>query len=53
MSYQNGFEDAVELCLSEILESKSNEEAIKKIKHLLGIMKSNKFESIRQKIGAF
>jgi len=52
LSYQSGFEDAVELCLSEIIESKSKEEAAKKIKGLLGIMMSNKFERIRQKLGA-
>jgi len=53
MGYQNGFEDAIELCLSEIVESKSKKEAVKKIKGLLGIMKSNKFERIRQKLGTF
>jgi len=52
-SYLTGVEDGFELCLKEVMASKDKEDAIKKLKGLLGFVKSNKFERIRREIGAF
>jgi len=53
MSYNNGIEDAIELCLKEILESKDKDEAVQRVKGLLGFMKTSKFDRIKKLIGAF
>ncbi len=46
-------EDTLELCLKEVVESKDKDEAIRRLKGLLGFVKSNKFKRIKQEIGAF
>jgi hypothetical protein len=51
-SYQSGLEDATELCLSEIVEASTKDEAVCKVKTLLGYMKTEKFERIKNLIGA-
>lgn len=52
MSYQEGFEDSLELCLDEVKGSNNKEEAIQRIQYLLGLVKEHKFDRIKQMIGA-
>ena len=51
-SYQEGFEDSLELCLSEVKTSTSKKDAVQKIRYLLGLVKEHKFDRIKQIIGA-
>lgn len=51
-SYQEGFEDSLELCLSEVKTSISKKDAVQKIRYLLGLVKEHKFDRIKQIIGA-
>jgi len=52
LSYQDGFEDATELCLKEVDDARSKSDAVKRIKYLLGLVKEDKFEKIKQMLGA-
>jgi len=52
MSYQDGFEDATELCLRELCEAKSRTEARRRVKYLLDLVKEDKFDKIKQMLGA-
>jgi len=51
MSYQRGFEDAVELCLMEIEKTENIEEIRRRIQYLLGLVKEHKFDQIKQRLG--
>lgn len=53
MSYQDGFEDATELCLKEITKAKGMEEAIRQIRYILGLVKEDKFDRIKKMLGVF
>jgi hypothetical protein len=52
MSYQEGFEDAAELCLDEVKKSNDKSEAADRIKELIELVKQNKFDRIRHMLGA-
>lgn len=52
MSYQEGFEDSLELCLFEVKRSKNKRDAIERIRYLLGLVKERKFDRIKQMLGA-
>jgi len=47
-SYRRGFEDAVELCLSEISRAKSLEEAGRRVGDVLSLVKEDKLERLKQ-----
>lgn len=51
MDYQNGFEDAVELCITEIEDSTNKRTALEKMNEILALIKENKFEQIKHKLG--
>lgn len=51
-SYQEGFEDSLELCLTELKRSNSKRDAVERIKYLLGLVKEHKFDRIKQILGA-
>jgi len=51
-SYQEGFEDSLELCLSEVKRSNSKKDAVHRIKYLLGLVKEHKFDRIKEILGA-
>lgn len=52
MTYQDGFEDATELCLSEIKWAKTKTDAQQKVMYLLGLVKEQKFGKIKKMLGA-
>ena len=47
-SYGRGQEDAFELCLYELNRSKSLDEARRRIEEILGLVKEDKIERLRQ-----
>ena len=47
-SYRRGFEDAAELCLSEINESKTLKEAKQRVETVLSLIKEDKLERLKQ-----
>jgi len=51
-SYQEGFEDSLELCLSEVKESSNKKDAVQRIRYILGLVKEHKFDRIKQILGA-
>ncbi len=51
-TYQEGFEDSLELCLTEVKSSNSKKDAIARIRYLLGLVKEHKFDRLREMIGA-
>jgi hypothetical protein len=51
-NYQEGFEDSLELCLSEVKESSNKEDAVQRIRYILGLVKEHKFDRIKQILGA-
>ena len=51
-TYQEGFEDSLELCLAEVKRSNSKKDAVERIKYLLGLVKEHKFDRIKQILGA-
>lgn len=51
MSYQEGFEDSLELCLSEVKKSTSKKDAVHRIQYLLGLIKEHKLDRVKQMIG--
>ncbi len=51
MSYQEGFEDALELCLLEVKKPKTRKDALERIRYFLGLVKEHKFVRIREMIG--
>lgn len=52
MSYEEGFEDAAELCLDEAKRANDKSDIIKRIESLLELVKQNKFDRIRHMLGA-
>lgn len=52
MSYQEGFEDSLELCLVEVKRSKTKKVALDRIQYFLGLVKEHKFDRIKEAIGA-
>lgn len=48
MSYHDGFEDAAELSLSEVRNSKSVTEAIDRLNDILSLVKEDKFDRIKK-----
>jgi hypothetical protein len=51
-TYREGFEDSLELCLTEVKKSNSKKDAITRIRYLLGLVKEHKFDRLREMIGA-
>lgn len=52
LSYREGFEDSLELCLEEVGKSKGKQDAIQRIRYLLGLVKERKFDRIKEMLGA-
>lgn len=48
MSYVDGFEDATELCLATLEDSKTRDDSIDKVKEYLGLLKEQKFARLKQ-----
>lgn len=48
MSYTQGFEDAVELCIAETEDAESKKKAVKKMNNILVLVKENKFERLKR-----
>ena len=48
VSYEQGFEDAVELCIAETEDAGAKEDAVKKMNDLLVLVKENKFARIKR-----
>jgi len=46
--YRRGFEDAIELCLASINETKSLEDVRKRIHEYLSLIKEEKIERLKQ-----
>jgi len=47
-SYRRGFEDCAELCLSEVNESESLEEAKRRLQDVLSLIKEDKIERLKR-----
>jgi hypothetical protein len=52
VSYQNGFEDALELCIAETEDSSTRQEALEKMDEILTLIKENKFRQIKLRLGS-
>jgi hypothetical protein len=52
MSYEKGFEDALELIYADVEQSKNKKDALQRIRYLLGLIKEHKIDRIKQMIGA-
>ncbi|MGQ9565901.1 MAG: hypothetical protein ACUVT5_05080 [Candidatus Bathyarchaeales archaeon] len=52
MSYQEGFEDSLELCLIEVKKSKTKKAALGRLQYFLGLVKEHKLDRIKEAIGA-
>jgi len=48
LSYREGFEDAVELCLYEASKAVGKKGAIEKLQEILGLVKEDKFQRIKE-----
>ena len=51
MSYQEGFEDAIELCLAESEDCSTKENALEKMRDLLVLVKEQKFDRLKKMLG--
>jgi len=51
--YARGFEDAAELSLKAVREARSLEEAERKVRYLLGLVKERKFKILQEELGVF
>ena len=51
MSYQQGFEDAVELCIAETEDSSDKGKVLEKLKDLLVLVKEEKFDRLKKMLG--
>ncbi len=51
MSYSEGFEDALELCMAETSDANSKENALKKMRELLVLVKEDKFDRLKKMLG--
>jgi len=48
MSYEQGFEDCAELCYAEAGEAKDKEEAMKRLRYIVGLVKQKKFDRLKR-----
>jgi len=48
--YNRGFEDALELCLADLEETKTLEEAKAKVRSYLGLLKEHKLKRLRKMV---
>ena len=48
VSYRDGFEDAVELCIAETEDAVSKKSALKKMRDILVLVKEDKFERLKR-----
>jgi hypothetical protein len=51
MSYEERFEDAVELCMDEVERSPNKQAVVQRLKHILGLVKEHKFERMKRMLG--
>ncbi len=51
-SYEEGFEDALQLCHTELKKSNCKKDALSKVEYLLGLVMEHKFDRIKQMLGA-
>ena len=52
MSYEEGFEDAVELCMDEVERAPDNQAVVQWLKYILGLVKEHKFERVKRMLGS-
>ena len=52
MSYEEGFEDAIELCMDEAEKPPDKQYAVKRLEYILGLVKEHKFEKIKRMLGS-
>lgn len=48
MSYREGFEDAVELCLNEATQSETKDVAISRMQEFLELVKTDKMHRLKE-----
>lgn len=48
VSYRQGFEDAVELCIAETEDANSKKNAVEKMRDILVLVKEDKFERLKK-----
>jgi hypothetical protein len=51
MSYAEGFEDAIELCIAESEDACDKAKALEKMKDLLVLVKEEKFDRLKKMLG--
>ena len=51
-NYEEGFEDALQLCHVEIKKSKRKKDALSRVEYLIGLVMEHKFDRIKQMLGA-
>jgi len=51
MSYKEGFEDAMELCISESEDVASKKNALERMKYILTLVKEDKFDRLKKELG--
>ena len=51
-SYEEGFEDALQLCHTEIKKSNNKRDALCRLEYLIGLVMEHKFDRIKQMLGA-
>jgi len=52
MSYEEGFEDAVELCMDEAERAPDKQGVLKRLEYILGLVKEHKFDRIKRMLGS-
>ena len=52
LSYREGFEDSLELCLEEVDKSNGKQETLQRIRYLLGLVRERKFDRIKKMLSA-
>ncbi len=52
MSYEEGFEDAVELCMDEAERAPDKQDVVKRLEYILGLVKEHKFDRIKRMLGS-
>jgi len=48
VTYRDGFEDALELCLAEVSNAETKEKAVVKMEEWLGLIKEDKLERLKR-----
>jgi len=51
-NYEEGFEDALQLCHTELKSSSSKKDALTRLEYLIGLVMEHKFDRIKQMLGA-